>query len=250
MVGVEHIAFCSGGKDSAATIILDHLHEKRIQKIVHCEVMYDDTLSAEYPEHTAFLNNVLFPTFEKWGYEVVRLRADKTFLDCFYHQRGTRSKNEGKIVGFMVSGHCDVQGLCKLKPIREYLRSLNTEYLEYVGIAADEPQRLASMHQKGQISLLEKYGLTEQDAIRLASEYGLLSPIYTHFKRSGCFFCPNASKEQLRYLYFEHPKLYQKLLALEQVPGKVCDTFCFGKSYQTYAQMFQKEGKQLSIFDL
>lgn len=245
-----HIANCSGGKDSVATIILDHLYEHVIQKIVYCEVMYDDSISAEYPEHIAFIKSVLFPTFESWGYEIVYLKSDKTFLDCFYHKRTNRSKNCGKIVGFMISGHCDVQGICKLQPIKRYFNLLDEDYIQYIGIAADEPRRLKTAHEKGQISLLEKYGYSEQMAIELCQRYHLLSPIYKYFKRSGCFFCPNASDAQLRYLYHNHRELYNKLLALESEPNKVCNTFCYGKSYKEYAYLFEHEWRPVSLFDI
>jgi len=242
-----HIASLSGGKDSVATVILDHLYEHKIEKILYCEVMFDKDLSAEFPEHIAFLKNVLFPTFKAWGYEVVHIRSEKTFLDCFYHQRTERSKNCGKIVGFMVSGHCDVQGLCKLQPIYKYLRSLEEDYIQYVGIAADELSRIRTAHTKGQVSLLEKYGYTEEMAFRLCQKYCLLSPIYQYVKRSGCFFCPNANTAQLRFLYEHHRDLYDKLLYLEAVPNKVCDTFCYGKSYKSYAERFECEWKRCDV---
>jgi len=245
-----HIASMSGGKDSVATVILDHLYEHKIKKILFCEVMFDKDLSADFPEHIAFIKNVLFPTFKAWGYEVVHIRSEKTFLDCFYHQRTARSANCGKIVGFMISGHCDVQGMCKLLPIKKYLKSLDDDYLQYVGIAADEVLRLKTVHEKGQISLLEKYGYTEEMAFRLCQDYGLLSPIYQYTRRSGCFFCPNASEEQLKFLWYHHRHLYEKLLCLESIPNKVCDTFCYGKTYRAYADKFVRNGRQLSIFDI
>ena len=53
--------------------------------------------------------------------------------------------------------------------------------MQYVGIAIDEPKRLARIKSKGKtskISLLEKYGYTEDMAKQKCLEYGLLSPIY------------------------------------------------------------------------
>ena len=78
-----------------------------------------------------------------------------------------------------------------------------------------------------QISLLCKYGLTEKDAQELAAEYGLLSPIYNYAKRGGCFFCPNATIKELKYLYKNNFELFQKLKELENKPdviGAVFDT--------------------------
>lgn len=249
VVGMEYIASVSGGKDSICTIILDHLYEHKITKIYYCEVMFNDEISAEYPEHIDFIKNRMIPVFEDWGYEVVYLKSEKTFLDCFYHVRGERSKNNGKYVGFMLSGHCDVQGKCKLHTIRKYLRSLKEDYVEVLGIAVDEPERLNTAHEKGQVSLLEKYGYTERDALELCRKYDLLSPIYHIMKRSGCFFCPNCTVGQLRFLYKRHRDLFMELVRLEQEPNKVSDTFCYGKTYQSYLERFEAESVFMSIFD-
>lgn len=49
--------------------------------------------------------------------------------------------------------------------------------MQYVGIAHDEKKRLARL-KDNQISLLDKYGYTEDMAKVKCLEYGLLSPIY------------------------------------------------------------------------
>lgn len=61
----------------------------------------------------------------------------------------------------------------------------------------------------------------------MAAEYGLLSPIYNYAKRGGCFFCPNATIKELKYLYKNNFGLFQKLKKLENKPdviGNVFDT--------------------------
>ena len=239
MVGMEFVLGCSGGKDSTASVILDYLHERKISKIIFCELFFDETVSAEYPVHRDFLYSKLFPTFRDWGYEVVCLKGYKTYMDCFYHKRTARSKNYGKIVGFMIAGHCDMQGV-KIKTIGDYLKTIG-DYKECIGIAADETKRLSTANRKGQYSVLEQYGYTEQMARDLCEEYGLLSPIYSHFKRSGCWFCPNAGKSQLLYMIDKEPELYERLLELEKVSGKVSDTFCYGKSYSAMKDLLLKE---------
>lgn len=82
---MEYIASFSGGKDSAATIILAHEHNEPLDEIIFSEVMYSKTISDELPEHIDFVKNVAFPLFESWGYKTKILRAEKTYLDCFNH---------------------------------------------------------------------------------------------------------------------------------------------------------------------
>ena len=69
---------------------------------------------------------------------------------------------------------------------------------------------------KRQVSLLDKYGLTEAEAYRLCEQNGLLSPIYAHCRRNGCWFCPNASDAELHHMICNHPELFDRLIAWEQ----------------------------------
>ena len=69
-----------------------------------------------------------------------------------------------------------------MQPIHAYYKQFKDyEVVQYVGIAIDEPKRLARLSKKGNIdkvSLLQKYGYTEEMAREKCLEYGLLSPIY------------------------------------------------------------------------
>ena len=70
---------------------------------------------------------------------------------------------------------------CKRNPIHQYYKQFDCDIVQYIGIAIDEPKRLARLKQEGktsQISLLAKYGYTEDMAKAKCLEYGLLSPIY------------------------------------------------------------------------
>lgn len=176
-----YVASWSGGKDSTATIILAHENNEPLDLIIFSEVMFDKTTSGELPEHIEFVHKCI-ETFTEWGYEVKILRSDKTYLDCFHHI-STKGKRVGKKLGFPMAGKCVVQRDCKLKPIREFNKE-HPDAIHYVGIAIDEPKRLARLNDKT-ISLLAKYNYTEADAWDLCESYGMLSPIYEFAKRGG-----------------------------------------------------------------
>lgn len=57
--------------------------------------------------------------------------------------------------------------------------------VQYVGIAVDEPKRLARLEGTNRKSMLAEYGYTEQMTYDLCMEYDLLSPIYEHTNRGG-----------------------------------------------------------------
>jgi 3'-phosphoadenosine 5'-phosphosulfate sulfotransferase (PAPS reductase)/FAD synthetase len=58
--------------------------------------------------------------------------------------------------------------------------------------------------------------VTEAEAQTLCEKSGLLSPIYAHCRRNGCWFCPNASDEELLHMITKHPELFDRLIEWEK----------------------------------
>lgn len=251
---MKYIASCSGGKDSIATIILAHENNEPLDLIIFSEVMFDKDISGELLEHIDFIKNKAFPIFESWGYETKILRSDKTYLDCFYHEptKGKR-KGLGLRLGFPMVGRCIINDRCKLKPIRQFCKNLNEPYMQYVGIAVDEPKRLERvLKTENQISLLYKYGYTESMAKAKCEEYCLLSPVYKFTKRGGCWFCPNSIESELRNLRNKHPELWSKLLKLEKEPNLIANMWnpLTKTKIHDWEQYFSIEEKQIRIEDV
>ena len=164
---MKYIASCSFGKDSIATILLAREHNEPLDEIVYCEVMFDENISGELPEHRDFIYNVAIPKFEEWGYKVTVLRSKNTYVDLF-HKPVTRSSVEsrnGKLRGFPMGRGCHMNSGAKIPPIREYWKSQSADVMQYVGIAIDEEVRLDRVvRSTNQMSLLQKYGYTEEMA--------------------------------------------------------------------------------------
>ena len=114
------------------------------------------------------------------------------------------------------SGEVPVNRDCKIPPVRKYNAALSPDTVSYVGIAEDEPKRLARLDGITKVSLLAKYGMAEADAYKLCQEHGLLSPIYGHCRRNGCWFCPNASDEELLHMITKHPEMFDRLIEWEK----------------------------------
>lgn len=84
--------------------------------------------------------------------------------------------------------------------------------VRYLGIAADEPERI-ERHTKPNIILpLVDIGWDEAFCRQWCEENDLLSPIYTSSARGGCWFCHNQSLDQLRHLRTNYPDLWKILL--------------------------------------
>lgn len=251
---MKYIASWSGGKDSTASIILAHEHNEPLDLIIFVEVMFDENISGELPEHIDFVHKAI-KVFEDWGYKVKILRSDENYM-YWFHKKRTRSKVEernGKSYGFPMSGKCVINSRCKMKPIREFWKSIDEDYTQYVGIAIDEPIRLNKLAKTdNKISLLEKYNYTEQNAKELCEKYGLLSPAYKIFIRQGCWFCPNKREDEMRLLRKKHYNLWQKLLNLEKennTSAKIWNQFK-NISIHDLERKFALEDRQISIEDL
>lgn len=249
-----YIAGFSGGKDSAATVILAHMFGEPLDVVLCSEVMFDETTSGELPEHMQFIREKCVPLFESWGYKVEIVHSDKTYMGCFnaINQGKKVPERKGMRYGFPMAGKCLINTRCKIHAIRQYLKQFNPDKIvQYIGIAADEPKRLARMEGTNRVSLLDKYGYTEQMAWNLCEEYGLLSPIYKYAKRGGCWFCPNAGEKELRHLRNNHPELWNKLLALENEENLVGDMWNTLTKTRIHdiEEKFYWEDAQMSIFD-
>lgn len=246
----------SGGKDSTASIILAHENNEPIDSIVFSEVMYDlkKDISGENPRHIKFIKEVAKPLFESWGYKVDILRANRDYLDFFNRVIERPRKymdHKGKKFGFPAYGMCGVKRDLKLKPLNDYYKNIQEDITQYVGICIDEPKRLESLRkQNNRISLLEKYGYTEEMAMKKCKEYGLLSPCYELSKRGGCWFCPNAKLKEHMEIKTLYPDVWQQFIDLELDSNIAHNKFNpFGKTLHEIDEDIQSANAQMSIFD-
>lgn len=250
---MKYIASWSRGKDSTASIILTHEHNEPLDLIIFSEVMFDENISGELPEHIDFIKNKAIPKFKEWGYEVKVLHAKLNYMDIFMREP-TKGKNflTGKKTGFPMSGKCQINKSVKVLPIKQFLSNIEEDFTQYIGIAIDEPARMERIVNSGnKVSLLEKYGYTEQMAFDLCKKYGLLSPIYDFAPRGGCWFCPNMRREQLKYLRTNHRDLWNKLLELENEPNLIGNKWntLTNTSIHDWEERFFWEEQQMTIFD-
>lgn len=84
--------------------------------------------------------------------------------------------------------------------------------VQYLGIAADEPERIERHTKPNVILPLVLMGWDEAYCRQWCEENDLLSPIYSTATRGGCWFCHNQGVEQLRQLRHDYPDLWALLL--------------------------------------
>lgn len=101
----------------------------------------------------------------------------------------------------------------KVKPILRYYRSLNVHVNQYLAIAYDEFDRMRTSQVPYVTNLypLVDHKMTRVQCVDLIQETGLPLPV-----KSSCFFCPFSSLDRWKWLYENHPDLYEKAIALEE----------------------------------
>lgn len=228
-----HIASCSFGKDSIATILIALEHAEPLDRVVFAEVMFDHkkNISGEIPEHINWIYDTAIPKLENMGVKVDVVKADPDYVSYFHRCRES-GKYVGKIYGFPIGGRCIINRECKLNPIHRYCRQFKDyDIVQYVGIAQDEQGRLARL-KKHQISLLAKYGYTESMAMLKCEEYNLVSPIYNLSARGGCWFCMNCKLTGYLHIRRNHPHLWNALRQLSKTSNLCSYGFKYGKTLQ------------------
>ena len=249
-----HIASCSFGKDSIATILLALENNEPLDRVVFAEVMFDHErgISGEIPEHIEWVYDTAIPKLEQMGVKVDVVKSKKDYIHFFRSSVRGKGKYQGKIYGFPIGGMCVINCECKRNPIHQYYKQFDCDIVQYVGIAIDEPKRLARLKQEGktsQISLLAKYGYTEDMAKAKCLEYGLLSPIYGGGNRNGCWFCPNVRIKDFAKFKLAHPDLWAELLELGKTPNLCSYGFKYGKTVQEIDERIDAINNQGSLFD-
>lgn len=173
-------------------------------------------------------------------------RAEKmTYEKLFYHVRES-GKRKGQIVGFPFIGHPECQKTLKIGALRKMMKEVNGadhRVVQYLGIAADEPDRIASQAGKDNVMLpLVELGC-EEDLCGLWCKYnGLLSPTYETSTRDGCWFCHNQGVDQLRNLRRTYPELWEILLKWDEDSPV---TFKPGRTVHDFDHRFKLEDEGL-----
>lgn len=215
---MKRVAMFSGGKDSAATMIVMKDLGIPPDLVIFCEVMFDKdrNISGELPEHIEWVYGTAKPIIESWGSKFAVVKGKKDYVTIFRERITKTTKYPERIglkKGFPIAGRCTIKRDLKVRPVQKYLLGLNEPYTQFLGIAADETDRLPL--KKNCRSVLYEQGISESEAFEIAECNGLLSPIYDHGKRGGCWFCPKQCYADIYSLWKNYPTYFSKLLEIE-----------------------------------
>lgn len=212
----------SFGKDSMATLILAAEQGIPIDRVMYCEIKFNDEISAEHPVMAEWIPEAERILKERFGITVDHAYSGVSFQEQFY-----KVKQKGEYAGYLYGFPLTLKPWCndrlKLKAINKYLSRFE-DTTQFLGIAYDEPVRWERMLKKQTDkrkyrSLLVEQKLTEQNAFEICKRYDLLSPMYNvdGIYRGGCWFCPKQCLADLYSLWKNYPELFDILIEMEKV---------------------------------
>lgn len=173
----------SFGKDSMATLLLAIEQGIPIDRVMYCEIKFNDEISGEHPLMAEWI-----PTTEKRLKELFGITVDHAYSGVSFEEQFYKVKQKGNHVGdingFPFVGGAWCNSRLKLGAISKYQAQFgNDEVTHFVGIAYDESVRWERMKKKETEkrkyrSLLVEQKLIEKDAFEICKRYDLLSPMY------------------------------------------------------------------------
>lgn len=182
-----HVVSFSGGKDSTAMLLRMLEEGMQVDLILYCDT------GLEFPEMEEHIRKVE----EYTGRKIMVIESDRDFM--YYATEKERIIKSEKTPGFSVGdvakgfGYPTIKARwctkhLKTEVIDRYLRNLRKNYdlVQYVGIAADEPNRERDLNYP-----LIKWGMTEKDCLEYCYARGFdWGGLYEIWDRVSCYCCP------------------------------------------------------------
>lgn len=213
---MTHILSLSYGKDSLACLEACKLLGYPIDRVIHAEVWATQDIPADLPPMVEFKKKADAIIKEKYGLIVEHISAqrerERLDYEFLFYTVFSKGKNVGRIYGFPIQRGQWCTSDLKTKVLNRIAKGADTNIVQYLGIAADEPERIERHTRPGIILPLVDIGWDEAYCRKWCEENDLLSPIYTNAARGGCWFCHNQTVDQLRLLRKEYPDLWELLL--------------------------------------
>ena len=243
----EHIARISYGKDSLKMLEVIHSRGLPLDRITTADVWATDTISANLPPMEEFKARMDERIWQLYRIQVEHLCArdkdgtKKTYEQMFYHVPVRRSQSaqverENRVKPGVILGFPDLWNPWCQAGLKRNARTPGTtgvsnsrlgqsppfsnepattggdrNIVEYLGIAADEPERHGQLNDRKRAPLVE-FGIDE-DLCGLYCQYNdMLSPSYETSCRDGCWFCHNQGVNQMRLLRRNWPDHWALLM--------------------------------------
>lgn len=236
----QYIASISYGKDSLAMLEIIKQNNLPLDRIITCDIYATRDIPAEYPESIEFKKKADNIIKKRYGIEVEHVRSDKSFEEVLY-TKFKRGDNIGQIYGYPSRIYKWCNSLLKVQPLNKITPK---DSIMYIGIAADEPQRVKKL-ETNQVVPLYLFNINEKEAMRICEKLDLVNPVYKNRNRGGnCWFCFNNRVAELRNIFKHYPE-YWELMKKWQNDSVHKKSFSGCHTLEEYQTRFEAEEQGL-----
>lgn len=208
--GMRHIISFSGGKDSTA-LVLWAIEQGLDFDTVFCDTGWEVQSIYDYIKYVV-------DTFIMPGSLIV-LKSDK------YDGMADLCEKKGRAPSTMAR-FCTEE--LKVKPMIEYVNSIEGEKIVYQGIRAEESPRRAAMQQNGFSEIYNcevrrpLFHWTHQDVFSIHQKHNCkINPLYMKgFARVGCMPCIMARHGEMRQIIKQYPERIDAIREIEKATGR------------------------------
>lgn len=247
---MKYVASISFGKDSTAMVLRLIEEGKPLDEVV----FYDTGM-----EFQAIYNvrDKLIPVFREHDITYTELKPREPFLWQML-ARPYKRRSGGYQYGYEWCGGCTRWGTAeKLSSIDRHCKGAH----QYIGVAFDEPQRVARVTENKSAPLAE-WHMTEADCLRYCREHGIDwmengIDLYDILDRVSCWCCCNKNRKELYNIWKYQPEYWERLKALQsriQRPMKSFKSKKYGDYGNVYdmEKVFEQEEKtrQMTLFEI
>ncbi len=244
---MKYIASCSFGKDSLAMLL----------KLLEMDYPLDEVIYFDIGvEFDSIRNNAekMKLILAQKGIKFTILKPNEPFIYCMT-EKPVNKRNGTLQSGYKWCGGSARWGTTlKLEAIKEHYKTYQNEMIvEYVGVAADERQRINRERLENKIKIypLVEWEMKEKDCLEYCYSKGWHwnengYELYDLLDRVSCKYCKNKNLKELRNIYHYMPSVWQELKELQD---KVQMPYKDGKMIKDFETRFLAEDSQMNIFE-
>lgn len=243
--GITYIATISGGKDS---VTMCDLLLKNGYPVDY--ILFADTLQ-EFEEMYIYIEKVKKYFLDRYKKEITILKPESIFEDWCYGVL-KRGEGEGKQRGLpLLVNPCYWRRESKVKPQDKFKQKFN-KIVCYIGYTKEENRSIQDTEKETFIYPLKNiFKMTEEDCKAYLISQEMENPLYKHFSRTGCAFCPYQSEKSWFNIWKHYPKVWNYMKTIESKLDNSLNNYWFTDYKTTYdmEKKFKQADKQGSLFD-